>query len=301
MLRGPGGADPSARGTFRPVLRTTLAVVGRIFLAAGTLLGLFVAYLLWGTGVSESHSQTTLAHQFHAQAQAAKTTGAAAYAPVLPGYAIGIIQIPKIGLEKYLVEGTGESDLQKGPGHYAGTPLPGQLGNVAIAGHRTTYGAPFYNLDALKPGDPIHITMVSGTTYTYDVTGSQVVSPSDVAVVAPTKDNRLTLTTCNPRFSASTRLIVSAGLVGTAAPAPATPASSTRTRLTASPTNLTSGQSGAIPEIVLFGLLGVAVWLASWAASRRVRWWAWVVGTPVFLVVLYFFFENLVRILPASV
>jgi len=283
------------------VLRTTLAVVGRIFLAAGTLLGLFVAYLLWGTGVSESHSQTALAQEFHAQAQAAKATGPAAYSPVLPGYAIGIIQIPKIGLEKYLVEGTGESDLQKGPGHYTGTPLPGQPGNVAIAGHRTTYGAPFYNLDALKPGDPIRITMSSGTTYTYDVTGSTVVSPSDVAVVAPTKDNRLTLTTCNPRFSATTRLIISAGLVGAATPAPVVPASSTRTRLTSSPTNLTSGQSGAIPEIVLFAVLGIAVWLASWAASRRLRWWAWVGGTPVFLVVLYFFFENLVRILPASV
>ncbi|HVA42214.1 MAG TPA: class E sortase [Acidimicrobiales bacterium] len=289
------------------MLRTTLAVVGRLFLAAGTLLGLFVAYLLWGTGVSESHSQATLARQFHAQAQAAKAAGARAYAPVLPGYAIGIIQIPKIGLEKYLVEGTGESDLQEGPGHYNDTPLPGQPGNVAIAGHRTTYGAPFYNLDALRPGDRVSITMVDGTTYTYDVTGSQVVSPSDVAVVGPTKDNRLTLTTCNPRFSASTRLIVSASLVGAAAPAPApapapaTPAPSTKAPPTASPTNLTSGQSGAIPEIVLFGGLGVAVWLASWAASRRVRWWAWVGGTPVFLVVLYFFFENLVRILPASV
>ncbi|MHB1446531.1 MAG: class E sortase [Acidimicrobiales bacterium] len=294
------------------MLRTTLAVVGRLFLAAGTLLGLFVAYLLWGTGLSEAHSQAALAHQFHAQAQAAKTAGAGAYTPVLPGYAIGIIQIPKIHLEKYLVEGTNESDLQKGPGHYTGTPLPGQPGNVAIAGHRTTYGAPFYNLDQLKPGDPVRITMLDGTTYTYDVTcdlspgclpgtGHTVVSPSDVAVVGPAKDNRLTLTTCNPRFSASTRLIVTASLVGAAAPAPATPASSTRTQLTSAPTNLTSGQSRAIPAIVLFAVLGVAVWLTSWAASRRVRWWAWVGGTPVFLVVLYFFFENLVRILPASV
>jgi sortase A len=309
MVRGWARAAPSARGTVRAVLRTTLAVVGRLFLAAGVLLGLFVAYLLWGTNLSESHSQTALAKQFHTSSQQARQPGATPSLD-LPGFAIGVIQIPKIGVEKYLVEGIGESDLQKGPGHYPGTPLPGQPGNVAIAGHRTTYGAPFYNLDALRPGDPIRITTLSGTIYTYDVTGSRVVSPSDVEVVAATRDNRLTLTTCNPRFSASTRLIVSAALVGTAAPAPpappappaspATPAAS-QPKAVAAPTNLTSGQSGAIPAIVLYGLLDAIVALGAWLAARRVSWWAWIGGAPVFLVVLFFFYENLVRILPASV
>src|SRR6185312_11088399 len=119
MLRAPARAEPSARATVGAVLRTTLAVVGRLLLAAGILLGLFVAYLLWGTNLSESHSQTALAKQFHASSQAARAGGTTATAALdLPGYAIGVIQIPKIGVEKYLVEGVGESDLQKGPGHY---------------------------------------------------------------------------------------------------------------------------------------------------------------------------------------
>ena len=302
MLRGPARAGPSAPATVTGVVRTTLAVVGRLFLAAGILLGLFVAYLLWGTNLSESSSQSALAKQFHTSSQAAKTGGTTASAALdLPGYAIGIIQIPKIGLEKYLVEGVGESDLQKGPGHYPGTPLPGQPGNVAIAGHRTTYGAPFYNLDALKPGDPIRITTLSGTVYTYDVTGSQVVSPSDVEVVDATKDNRLTLTTCNPRFSATTRLIVTAALVGSAVPAPTPAPSSPPTKLVAAPKNLTAGQSGAIPAIVLYGLLGIGVFFGVWLASRRLSWLVWLGGGPGFLVVLFFFYENLVRIRPASV
>jgi sortase A len=272
-------------------------VTGRIFIAAGVLLGLFVLYQLWGTGLSESRSQSSLKSQFHTELQKAKTTPAAA-APVVPGYAIGIIQIPRIGLEKYIVEGTGEADLQKGPGHYPGTPLPGQPGNVAIAGHRTTYGAPFYNLNELKAGDPIRITVASGTTYTYLVTGSQVVSPSDVAVVGPTHDNRLTLTTCNPRFSASTRLVVSASLDGSAAPAsPPVPVA----KITPAPDNLTAGQSSAIPSIVLFGLADLAVALLAWLLARRLGWPVWLLGVPGFLVVLYFFFENISRILPASV
>ena len=301
MVRGRARAEPSAPATVTGVLRTTLAVVGRLLLAAGILLGLFVAYLLWGTNLTEAHSQNALAHQFRTSTQEAKSGGtAASTALVLPGFAIGIIQIPKIGVEKYLVEGTGESDLQKGPGHYPGTPLPGQPGNVAIAGHRTTYGAPFYNLDALRPGDPVRITTLSGTIYTYDVTGSQVVSPNDVTVVAATKDNRLTLTTCNPRFSATSRLVVTAALVGTAAPAPP-PSQSQPAHLVAAPKNLTSGQSGAIPDIVLYGLAGIAVFFLAWWASRRLSWLVWLGGGPGFLVVLFFFYENLVRILPASV
>src|SRR5207245_6036160 len=99
--------------------------------------------------------------------------------------------------------------------------LPGQPGNAAIAGHRTTYGAPLYNLNELGRGDPIFITTPQGT-FRYDVGRSLVVAPSDVSVIAATPANQLTLTTCTPRFSAAQRLIVQASLVGT--PAPAAPA-----------------------------------------------------------------------------
>ena len=99
----------------------------------------------------------------------------------------------------------------QGPGHYTGTPLPGQVGNAAIAGHRTTYGHPFYNLDSVKVGDPIVLTTLQGI-FVYDATKSVVVSPSDTTVLDNVIANQLTLTTCNPRFSASTRLVVQATL-----------------------------------------------------------------------------------------
>ena len=122
-------------------------------------------------------------------------------------------------MDKVIVEGTGTTDLRQGPGHYDGTPLPGQIGNAAIAGHRTTYGAPFYNLNELADGDPIVVTTTQGV-FTYSVTRSLIVpcgdsncnDPADVAVIAPSTTPELTLTTCNPRFSSSSRLVVQATL-----------------------------------------------------------------------------------------
>ena len=136
------------------------------------------------------------------------------------GNPVGLMRIAKIGLDKVIVQGTSTNDLRQGPGHYPGTPLPGEVGNAAIAGHRTTYGAPFYNLDELVPGDPIVITTVQGT-FTYSVTGTVIVSPNDTSVVDNTTFPELTLTTCNPRFSASQRLVVHAR--STTAPRPPRP------------------------------------------------------------------------------
>ena len=130
-----------------------------------------------------------------------------------PGGALDHIVIPAIAVNRYVVQGVAEQDLQMGPGHYPGTPLPGQVGNVGIAGHRTTYGAPFFRLNALGKGDLIYLTDLSGTTWVYSVERQWVVSPSDVAVLDPTRGADLTLTTCNPRFWATTRLVVRAVLV----------------------------------------------------------------------------------------
>lgn len=112
------------------------------------------------------------------------------------------------------------ADLKKGPGHYPGTALPGGSGNAAIAGHRTTYGAPFFRVDELEAGDPIFIT-IRGGRYRYDVSELKIVAPEDAWVLEPTEDNRLTLTTCHPRYSAAQRLIVVAQLVS--APASTAP------------------------------------------------------------------------------
>ena len=296
-------------------------MAGRTLISAGVLLLLFVAYELWGTNISEARSQTSLAHQWqtaraHTPKPAAGTTATTvASTPALPGYAIGIIQIPKIGVQKYLVQGVGETDLMKGPGHYPGTPMPGQPGNVAIAGHRTTYGAPFYNLDQLAPGDKIVVETLA-KDFTYVVTGSQVVSPNDVSVIQPRAGYNLTLTTCNPRFSASQRLIIEAALAGAsrtaapaavAPPAPGTSKSLSGDTISGPAQNSTSGSSAAIPDVVGWGLGAAALWLAAWLVARRLKprlpwgWPAYVAGAPVFLVLLYFFFENVTRLLPSNV
>lgn len=129
------------------------------------------------------------------------------------GAAIGRIDIPAIGIDMIVVQGTDAAALAKGPGHYPATPMPCAVGDVAIAGHRTTFLHPFYNLNELTPGDRIVLSTRS-VACTYVVTGTPfAVSPSDVAVVANTPGQyTLTLTTCNPRGSASQRLVVKAAL-----------------------------------------------------------------------------------------
>lgn len=131
------------------------------------------------------------------------------------------LQIPTIGVDKTVVEGTTREALRTGPGHYLGTARPGQLGNVAIAGHRTTYGAPFQDIDELQPGDPIMIETEDGV-FTYRVeaqplpgggtSGHQIVTPEEVHVIADRGDHRLTLTACHPLYSARQRIVVTAVL-----------------------------------------------------------------------------------------
>jgi sortase A len=128
-----------------------------------------------------------------------------------PGDALGRIQIPKIGARFVFVAGATPDTLEKGPGHYERTVLPGQRGTVALAGHRTTYLAPFRKLDRLRHGDRLVLTMPYGR-FSYSVEGSSVVSPSNASALRPIGYDRLVLTTCTPPFSAAKRLIVSARL-----------------------------------------------------------------------------------------
>ena len=115
-----------------------------------------------------------------------------------PGDPVARLEIDKIGVDKIVVAGTDTADLRKGPGHYPNTPLPGQLGNATIAGHRTTFGAPFYRINELVVGDEIKVTTLEGV-FIYRVTEQRVVSPTDVSVIANTTDAELTLTSCHPR------------------------------------------------------------------------------------------------------
>ena len=241
------------------------------------------------------------------------------------GDAVARMRIPRIGIDKVVVEGVSTSALKNGPGHYPETPLPGQPGNSAIACHRTTYGSPCFHLDRMEENDLIYVTTEQGA-FQYRVTESLIVSPGDLYVLDPTDDNRLTLTTCHPRWSASQRLIVIAELIGEAAPNQPTdagPAAAGETPVdelpgdvedeaapvteaptadeTAAPDAGLSGDREAALPAVLWGLVAALVWLGFWLLSRAWRRWpAYLIGLSVFLVALFFFFENFSLLLPAN-
>jgi sortase A len=205
----PGAAPARRRGR---VLRG----LGRLSLAAGAVVLLFVAYERWGTGLVTARHQAELRRQLQAGGLPDYRLGpnprAVPAGPgdrPIPGGAVGFIRIPRIGLDMVFVEGVDPGSLKRGPGHHPATPLPGQGGNVSIAGHRTTYARPFWALDELRPGDRIVLETRKGR-FAYEVSWSRVVDPDASWVLAPTDVPSLTLTTCAPRFSASRRLVVRA-------------------------------------------------------------------------------------------
>jgi sortase A len=128
-----------------------------------------------------------------------------------PGDPMGRIVMPSIGVSEVFVEGTDAGDLRKGPGHYPDTPLPGVRGTVAIAGHRTTYGAPFRKIDALDRGDRIELRMPYGR-FTYRVERTRIVPPTEVSVTDRVAYDRLVLSACHPLYSAAERIVVFARL-----------------------------------------------------------------------------------------
>jgi sortase A len=132
-----------------------------------------------------------------------------------PGDALGRIEAPGMdGLNMVFVQGTDESSLELGPGHYPETAMPGQGRTVAIAGHRTTYLAPFRHIDSMKQGDKITLKMPYAT-FVYSVQKTEIVDPSDVGIIHDTGYERLVLSACNPLYSAAQRYIVFARLVKT--------------------------------------------------------------------------------------
>ena len=272
----------------------------------GLILMLFAAWQMWGTSIEHAHDQASLRQQFQAHPGhmvASPARGVIVASTVrLPeppeGSVVAHLQIPAIGVDQYVVEGTAEGDLAKGPGHYIGTAAPGQSGNVAIAGHRTTYGAPFNRLDQLVPGDPISLTTPSGELLTYVVAQPPAaVPPHDVSILNTFSDNRLTLTTCNPKFSASQRLIVVATLrLPAATPVP---------KVVPHKVNVVVGSTGwnfgylpgALAILVLLALLGLANKRARGIYGEVGRW---LVLTPIWAAALCFLFIVLTKLLPAT-
>jgi sortase A len=139
---------------------------------------------------------------------------------VRTGDAVGRIHIPRIGQTYNVVEGTDEHSLEEGPGHYPSTALPGMGETVAIAGHRTTYLAPFRSINELTPGDRIVVTMPYGR-FTYVVQYQRIVLPTDWAITDNVGYDRLVLSACNPLYSAAQRIIVFARLRSVAPLGPA--------------------------------------------------------------------------------
>ncbi|HMJ34770.1 MAG TPA: class E sortase [Baekduia sp.] len=231
-----GAPTSAAVAVPRPRLRALRPTLPALLVAAGALaLGDAAATVLWQEPVSAlwaAHQQHGLAGDLQRLDQTFATrspaTAAAAALPASPqvrmralatelerrtdgGRAVGELRIPRIDAHFVVVQGTGTASLRRGPGHYTGTALPGQPGTVGIAGHRTTYGAPFRHLDALRRGDAIDVTMPYGR-FTYRVEGARIVKPEDVSALRDAGRQRLVLTACHPLYSAAKRLIVIARL-----------------------------------------------------------------------------------------
>jgi sortase A len=213
-----------------------LRVTGEAFLTAGCVVLLFVAYLLWGSGLRAASAQRQFTDELNdqwlrvpAHLHAAPIAAGSAivivperYDPAT-GQPFAFIEIPAFGANwKFtLIEGTALAQLNVSPGHVTGTGWPGQPGNFAVAGHRVTAGNPFWSLPSMKPGDLVYI-QTRLNDFTYQVTaGPKWVSPGEVAVLDPVPwhpgerpDQRLlTLITCDPAWTGTYRVIVTARLI----------------------------------------------------------------------------------------
>jgi sortase A len=158
-----------------------------------------------------THTQSRAVKQIHTSKHRISYLARADLAQIKTGDAIGQIEIPKIGHTYNVVQGDQTSQLEDGPGHYPSTALPGMGQTVGIAGHRTTYLAPFRFINELHRGDRIYLTMPYGK-FTYVVQKQQIVQPTAVWVVNNVGYDRLVLSACNPIYSASQRIIVFAKL-----------------------------------------------------------------------------------------
>jgi len=201
-------------------LRWCVRGIGQLLITAGLVLLLFCVYELWFTGLYTKQQQHDLDKTLdRTWAQTPVTQKPDPLHPLAyhVGDGIARIWLPTLGKDVHyvVVEGVGRDDLKKGPGHYPTSAQVGAVGNVVISGHRTTYLAPFNRVDELHAGDPV-VLETQDSWYTYSVTSETVVQPTAIEVTYPVPGHLgekptqrlLTLTTCNPKYSAKTRLVV---------------------------------------------------------------------------------------------
>jgi sortase A len=300
-----------------------LGAVGRLMVAAGVVLLLFVAYQLWGTGLQTQAAQAQLRQTFGNELQqitelpdddvARAEATAAALRSLAIGDAVGQLEIPAIGVDYIVLEGVDLGTLESGPGHFPQTPLPGQPGNTAIAGHRATFDAPFNRLDELVPGDEVRVTTLQGT-FVYEVLpqqrpgavdgddpiGHYLVSPTAVEILDDKGDNRITLMGCHPRYGSSQRIVVEGRLIGMAAPA--TPAA-VATAADGEPDGavLLRGDKGSWVPVLAWSAAVLALCAVAWLLARRWnRWLVYLVALPVVGVVLFQAFEAVAQLSPVA-
>ncbi|WP_270888687.1 class E sortase [Pedococcus sp. 5OH_020] len=210
------------------LMRWGLGLTGDLLVTAGLLLLLFVGWQLWWTDVTANRAQhgtvSTLTRDFAAAPKGSTTPASQTPKPVVFGKAFAIVRIPRFGADyaRPVLEGTSRDILQEGVGHYDGTALPGDVGNFAVAGHRTTYGRPFHDIDRLREGDVVVVE--TRTAYSvYAVKRHVIVAPTAVDVIAPVPQRPgakptqrwMTMTACHPKYSAAQRYVVFAELVRT--------------------------------------------------------------------------------------
>jgi len=221
----PGASSPGAS----PAV-VAASLLGELLVTAGAVLLLFTAWQLWWTDVVADREQAattaSLSADWLGAGSASRSDGAGgapvpAEPPDLPapagGEAFAVVHVPRFGPDwqpRPVVEGTSTADLEAGVGHYPGTALPGEVGNVALAGHRNTYGRPFHEIAELRPGDAVVLETAEGW-FVYRTTTAEVVPPSQVDVVAPVPgrpgdvpvERLLTMTACHPIASARERYV----------------------------------------------------------------------------------------------
>lgn len=248
-MRAPPTA-PAAYGAasgadVREMHRTARAtqVVGAALLLAGVIVAGYLIWALWLTGLSADRTQDELGQRWAREVSGVRAAPTAVATPAAsparanraapdtraaprpaPGGLYAVLRFARPGESTplmhreplYVVEGTGREELRVAPGHYPQSSAPGEQGNFAVAGHRTTYGAPFRDLDQLQAGDVIHVTDLRDRQWTYTVVKQRIVGPDDDWVLDSdplgTGAATLTLTTCHPVWSAARRLVVFAVL-----------------------------------------------------------------------------------------
>jgi sortase A len=211
-----------------PTTRRAVRGIGWTLIAAGAVVLLYVVYLLWFTNLETEREQRTLAEEWTLTVSGETVADDVDAEPVGPAVEVGEAYAA-LWFERngepivaegvlYVVDDVTVEALKRGPGHYSFTDRPGGGGNFAVAGHRTTYGAPFWAVDELQAGDTIHVVDREGREWVYLYREQEIVLPTDVWVIGddPLGNGRptITLTTCHPRFSAAQRLIIWGELVG---------------------------------------------------------------------------------------